>query len=94
MIDTFNGVEELSADELIELDRIEMEMESGKKLFLSEIEWTKNQTKLDRYIKIASCLSRQSCPEYLLSLSAMIFIKTLQLIFRRNTKNRTTFLNK
>ena len=38
MRDTFNGVEELSADELIELDRIEMEMESGKKLFISEIE--------------------------------------------------------
>ena len=38
MMDTFNGVEELSADELIELDRIEMEMESGNKLFLSEIE--------------------------------------------------------
>ena len=37
MMDTFNGVEELSAGELRELDRIEGEMESGNKLSLSEI---------------------------------------------------------
>ena len=41
MMDNFDGVEELSDDELRELDRIEVEMEKGIKRSLSEIEWTK-----------------------------------------------------